>query len=62
VAAGSLGAVIGGFKSASTRTINLLRGTPGAPVWQSNYHDQVIHTEGQLRRIVRYVMLNPRRS
>jgi hypothetical protein len=54
--------MIGSFKSATTRAINLLRGTPGERVWQSNYHDQLIHTEAQRRRTVRYVLLNPRRG
>jgi putative transposase len=34
---GSLPTIIGAYKSAVTRRINVLRGTSGAPVWQRNY-------------------------
>lgn len=59
---GSLGAVIGGFKAATTRAINLLRITLGEPVWQSNYHDSVIRNERHRRNAARYILLNPSRA
>ena len=34
---GSLGAIVGGFKAAACSRINLLRGTPGFPVWQRDF-------------------------
>jgi hypothetical protein len=46
--AGSLGTVVGAFKSAVTRRINQHRGTPGASVWQRNYHDRIIRNERHL--------------
>jgi REP element-mobilizing transposase RayT len=55
----SLGAVVGSFKSAVTREINLLRKTPGAKVWQSSYYDHLIRDAADLERIRRYIQLNP---
>lgn len=59
--AGSLGAIIGGYKAAVARRINQLRGTPGAPVWQRNYWDHIIRTEQELERIQEYIHDNPAR-
>lgn len=55
----SLGAVIGSFKSAVTKQINLLRNTPGAKVWQSSYYDHLIRSPDALERIRTYIKLNP---
>ena len=49
-----------GFKSAVTKRINILRGTPGVPVWQRNYHEHIIRDENSLARIRRYIVDNPR--
>ncbi len=57
----SLGAFIAGFKSAVTRRINALRGTPGAPVWQRNYYEHIIRTDRALEAIRRYIQANPHR-
>jgi REP element-mobilizing transposase RayT len=48
---GSLGAVVGSFKSAVTRRINRVRGSQSVPVWQRNYHDRIIRDEEELFRI-----------
>ncbi len=58
---GSLGAVVGSFKSAVTRGINRLRGYPGIPVWQRNYHDHIIRDEKELLRVRTYIRENPLR-
>ncbi|GIV55248.1 MAG: hypothetical protein KatS3mg040_0016 [Candidatus Kapaibacterium sp.] len=58
---GSIGAIIGSFKSAATRHINILRGTPGAPIWQRNYYEHVIRTEDALHCIRQYIVTNPLR-
>ncbi len=58
-ARGSLGAIVGSFKSAATKRINDLHGTPGKPVWQRNYYERVIRNEDELTRIREYVQLNP---
>lgn len=57
---GSVGALMAGFKSAVTKRINILRGMPGVPVWQRNYHEHIIRDEESLARIRRYIMDNPR--
>lgn len=61
VPTGSLGAVIRGFKSVATKRINLLRGSPGAPVWQRNHHDRIIRADNALERIRTYIIDNPRK-
>ena len=58
---GSLGAIIGQFKSLVTKRINALRGTPGARVWQRNYYEHIIRTEKALNAIRRYIAANPQR-
>ncbi len=58
---GSLGAIVGSFKSAVTRRINELRGTPGARVWQRNYYEHIIRNERALNAIRRYIVENPLR-
>jgi REP element-mobilizing transposase RayT len=57
----SLSSVIGGFKSAVARRVNLLRSTPGAPIWQRNYHEHVIRNLADLQRLREYVDANPAR-
>ena len=57
--AGSLGAIIRGFKSSVTRRINKIRNTPGGVVWQRNYYEHIIRDEEDLKRIREYIMSNP---
>ena len=57
--AGSLPTIVRSFKSAATKSINQLRATPGAPVWQRNYYEQVIRNEKALNRIRQYILDNP---
>jgi putative transposase len=57
----TLGAVIRGFKGASTARINVLQGTPGAPVWQRNYYEHIIRDDRDLDRIRTYIAANPAR-
>lgn len=56
---GSLGAIVGAYKSAVTRRINRRRDTAGAPVWQRNYYDHVIRTNDTARAIRAYIADNP---
>lgn len=56
-----VGAMVRGFKSAVTKRINDIRGTPGAPVWQRNYHEHIIRNEADYTRIAEYIADNPRR-
>jgi REP element-mobilizing transposase RayT len=60
-AARSLGALVGGFKSAASRRINQLRGTPGSQVWQRNYYDRIVRNEDELAQVRDYIDDNPRR-
>jgi putative transposase len=57
--AGSLGAVVGNFKSITTRRINQVRKTSGQPVWQRNYYERVIRHDKELNAIRRYILDNP---
>jgi REP element-mobilizing transposase RayT len=56
---GSLGAIIGQFKSTVTKQINHLRNTPGKPVWQRNFFDHIIRNENELDAIRKYIQTNP---
>ena len=57
----SIGAILGQFKSITTKRINALRDAPGAPVWQRNYYEHIIRTEESLHRIREYIRTNPLR-
>ncbi len=56
----SLGSLITGFESSVTRRINQIRKTPGAKVWQRNYHDHIIRNEKELNIIRAYIRNNPK--
>ena len=56
---GSLGAIVGNFKSITTRRINQLRNTPGQPVWQRNYYEHIIRHDKELNAIRQYILDNP---
>jgi len=58
---GSLGAIVGNFKSVTARRVNRMRGTPGAPVWQRNYYEHVVRNELALQAIRQYIADNPAR-
>ncbi len=58
---GSLAAIVRSFKSAVSAHVNLLRQTPGTPVWQRNYHEHVVRDENDLHRIREYIQTNPLR-
>jgi putative transposase len=57
----SLGVIVGSFKSAATKRVNALRGTPGMRVWQRNYYEHVIRDEEDLRELREYIVNNPLR-
>ncbi|RMF82454.1 MAG: transposase [Chloroflexi bacterium] len=58
-ASGSIGAIIGQFKSAATKRINAHRDTPGAALWQRNYYEHIIRDLDDLNRIRAYIAANP---
>ena len=47
----ALSSFIAGFKAAAAKRINLVRGIPGAPVWQRGYQEQRIDDVKTLERI-----------
>ncbi len=51
--------IVRALKTFSARRINALRQTPGTPVWQRNYYEHVVRTEGDLNRIREYILANP---
>ena len=55
----SLGSLIAGFKSASTKRINLLWVSPGLPAWQRNYYEHIVRDEDDMNRIRKYIVNNP---
>jgi REP element-mobilizing transposase RayT len=59
LASGSIGAIIGQFKSIVTKRVNSIRGTPGLDIWQRNYHEHVIRDEDELLEIREYIANNP---
>ncbi len=56
---GSLGAILGNFKSITARKINSYRKMPGARVWQRNYFEHIIRSDASLERHRTYVRENP---
>jgi REP element-mobilizing transposase RayT len=58
----SVGAIIRGFKGASTKRINELHNTQGERFWQRNYYEHVIRGERDYGRIQRYISENPMRA
>jgi REP element-mobilizing transposase RayT len=58
---GSLGAIVGNFKSVTARRINRVRKTPGVRVWQRNYYEHIIRNERELNGIRQYIRDNPAR-
>jgi putative transposase len=58
---GSLGAILGQFKSITAKRINALRETSGVAVWQRNYYEHIIRNENELENIWDYIDTNPLR-
>ena len=57
--AGSLGAIIGRFKSSVTRRVRDLPVYGDLVVWQRNYYDHIIRSEKSLQAIREYIAMNP---
>ena len=56
---GTLGTIVGSYKSAVSKQINRMRDTPGSPVWQRNYYEHIIRNESALHDIRHYIIHNP---
>ncbi len=57
----ALARIVNAFKTVSAKRLNQLRGTAGRPVWQRNYYEHIVRTEGELERIRDYIRQNPTR-
>jgi len=55
----SISSFVVGFKSATTKQINILRNAAGAPVWQRNYYEHIIRNDEALQQIRQYIHNNP---
>ena len=55
---GSISTIVGAYKSATTKSINILRQTPGVSIWQSRFHDRIIRTEKELDNVRNYIDQN----
>lgn len=60
-APGSVGAIIGQYKSTVTRRILREMGPPEAPVWQRSFHDRIVRSEREAEALRRYIHENPER-
>ncbi|MCP4581380.1 MAG: transposase [candidate division Zixibacteria bacterium] len=55
----TLGAIIRGFKAASTGKIRRILGKSGLCVWQRNYYEHIIRNDQDLHDIRKYINDNP---
>jgi len=55
----SLPSIIAGFKSVTTKRINILRETPRIPLWQRNYYESVVCDTEHLEHVRNYIRANP---
>lgn len=58
---GTLGAIVRGFKAATTSQARKRGLLADVPLWQRNYYEHVIRSDEALRRIREYIPDNPRR-
>jgi REP element-mobilizing transposase RayT len=54
----TVGAIVRGFKSTTTKCINEILATPGMRFWQRNYFDRVIRNDKELDKIRDYIHNN----
>ena len=57
----SLGAIMAGFKSATTRHINALDEIPDPFCWHRNFYDRIVRDTVALNRVRQYIRNNPLR-
>jgi REP element-mobilizing transposase RayT len=55
----SLSSLMAGFKSITTKKINILRDTPATPLWQRNYYEHIIRDRDAMDKIHQYIVNNP---
>ncbi|MHB8881903.1 MAG: transposase [Thermodesulfovibrionales bacterium] len=54
-----VGEIVRALKARCTHAINQIQNTPGHPVWQRNYYEQIIRSEEGMNRIRQYISENP---
>jgi putative transposase len=54
----TIGAIIRGLKSTTTKRINEIRGTSGIRFWQRNYYEHIIRNDKELNNIRDYIHNN----
>lgn len=57
----SLDQILGAFKSATTRQVNVWCETPGRSIWHRGYHDRIIRDQRHLQATRQYIERNPAR-
>ena len=55
----SLSSLMAGFKSITTKKINILRDAPATPLWQRNYYEHIIRDRDAMDKIRQYIINNP---
>ena len=45
----------------TAKRINIIRDSPGIPLWQRNYYEHVIRNDADYHRIADYIATNPQR-
>jgi len=60
--AGSIGAILQGFKGGVTTYHRRTMGGALAPLWQRGYYDRVVRDAAELSAVRRYIMENPARA
>ena len=55
----SISSMVSGFKSVTTKQINILRDALGNPVWQTRFYDHIIRDEESFENIREYIKNNP---
>jgi putative transposase len=55
----TIGAIVRGFKGATTKKVNLWRLSPNMPLWQRNYYERVIRNEAEFAAYRKYIRENP---
>lgn len=58
-APGSIGAIIGSYKSAVTRRVHQISKNTNNNLWQRNYHEHIIRNERDCQAIYDYIIANP---
>ena len=55
----SLSSLMAGFKSITTKKINILQDAPGTKLWQRNYYEHIIRNQDAMDKIRQYIVNNP---